>query len=114
MKADSSDALVGSRLVILKSKRLMLASAERRLNVSGSTVLGERVQRLRQETQAAHSVYRSTLVKRGSPKHPGYWPAVYSRLVDVGRRLTDRLRSAPDGLSPAERYEVAAEVEMLE
>lgn len=106
--------LVVGRLLVLQSKRLLLHSSERRLNDSGADFLRERVDRLRVETTTAQYHYRESMLRWGSPKMQDYWPTAYGRLIEMGTSLSSKLRTAADDVPPAERYDIATDVEMLE
>ena len=114
MTRDAGESLIMGRLLVLQSKRLMLNSLQRRLDEHGSDALKERVERLRVDVEMAQSSYRSTMLSWGSAETHGYWLVAYGRLIEVGNVVAARLRAAADDLPPAERYQVSAEVEMLE
>ncbi len=114
MIRSTAEALIGSRLMILQSKRLMLTSASRRLEARDVESLRERVEHLRVETEQAQHAYRTTMLGFGSPERPEYWLVAYGRLIDAGTALVGQLRRAADDLPAAERHQVAADVEALE
>ena len=103
-----------SRLLILQSKRLLLHSLERRAGEVGMESLQGRVERMRLDASQAQHDYRAAVLRLGSPQHKDYWVIAYSRLIEMGQVLTGKLRAAALDLSPAERYEISADVEMLE
>ena len=109
-----AESLISARLLMMQSKRLLLAGVERRLGMPGREHLISDVDRLRAETENARENYCSYLLKWGSPEKPEYWSAAYGRLVNTADRLSGKLRRAAVDLPPEERYSVAAEVEMLE
>jgi len=105
-----ADSLISSRLLVLQSKRLILASLERRLQRRALDSLRDRVRSLREETANAQERYSASILRWGSPEGPEYWP----RLVETADRLYTKMRRAVVEMPPAERYQLAAEVEMLE
>jgi hypothetical protein len=107
-------SIIMSRLLILQSKRLMLTSAERRLSNAGGDSLRGRVKRLRGEAAAAQYAYTSSILAFGSAGDRDYWVVAYSRLIQIGRVLTLRLRECAAGLPVAERYQASTDVEELE
>ena len=109
-----ADSLISSRLLVLQSKRLILASLERRLQRRALESLRDRVRSLREETAKAQEQYSASMLRWGSPERPEYWPVAYSRLVETADRLYTKMRRAVVEMPPAERYQLAAEVEMLE
>ena len=112
--ATVSESVVTGRLLVLQSKRLMLASNERRFRKRKGEVLREAGERLRDDIDRAQRAYRSALVSLGTPRTPGYWPAAYSHLIDRADDLSGRLRSAAADSPQAGRYEIAVEVELLD
>ncbi len=113
-QASIAECLISARLLMLQSKRLILATLERRLSEQRHESLRPRVNRLRDETEDAQERYTSSILRWGSPGRPEYWPAAYGRLVQTADRLSTRLRRAAVELPPAERYQLSTEVEMLE
>jgi hypothetical protein len=111
---EASRLLLLARLLVLQSKRLLLASNERRFRLREGKVLREAGERLRGEIDGAQTAYRSALVRLGSPSTPGYWPAAYSHLIERADHLSGRLKSAAADTPQARRYEIAVEVEVLD
>jgi hypothetical protein len=114
MNREVADQIITSRLLVMQSKRLMLTSAQRRLEKAESVSVEQKVARLSRETEAANHAYRTAVLSLGSPDDRVYWVVAYGRLIDVGRTLAQRLRKATPDLPPPERYEVSADAEMLE
>jgi len=110
----AAQRLISSRMLILQSKRLMLASSQRRLQ-NGQPELSDRVAHLTLEASLAQHSFRSTVLECGPDASSQYWPVAYSRLVEVGEVLTTQLRgAAPNMSAAADRYAMATEVEALE
>ena len=109
-----SRQLVTGRLLVLQSKRLMLASAERRMGDGGTDRVRQRVEKLRADTHDAQYQYRSVMIMFGSPEHRDYWPIAYDRLVGTGSALAAKLRKAIPDLPPGDRYEASTDIEMVE
>jgi hypothetical protein len=107
-------ALISSRLLMLQSTRLALKSAERRLRRSYSEALRVRVEELRLDIATAQHNYRKTVLEWGSPEDEDFWVVAYSGLIQKGQLLNGRLRAAIVALPVTERYEVAADIEVLE
>ena len=107
------ERLISARMLVLQSKRLILASTQRRFH-DGNPALSERVQRLTMEASEAQHSYRTTVLEWGPDASAQYWPVAYSRLVEVGEVLATQLRGAVPGMKPAEGLAVATEVEALE
>lgn len=106
--------IITARLLILQSKRLMLASLERRLADTRLQQLRDRADALKGEAAAAHHNYKTAMLRYGAPDHAGYWLVAYTRLVEVGNALTKQLTTAAAELPANEQYEVSTDIEMLE
>jgi len=105
--------IITSRLLILQSKRLVLRCQRRRLDAT-TEALRQKVEQLGLEADEAQHRYRATMLAWGSPQFPDYWLIAYARLIEMGSVLTTRLREATTQLPLGERYQVSADVEMLE
>ncbi len=108
------ESLISSRLLMLQSKRLILASLERRFRKQPLESLRTRVDHTRQETLNAHERYCLSLLTWGTAETPHYWPVAYGRLVDTADRLSSKLRGVARDLPYPDRYQAATDVEMLE
>jgi len=106
--------IIMSRLLVLRSKRLMLNRALRQLAKSSDKARLQRVDRLRNETESAQHSYRSTILAMESPERHEYWLVAYGRLIDMGGALITKLRDAAVDLPYEERYAASTDVEMLE
>lgn len=112
---DATRHVITSRLLILQSKRLMLNSLRRRLrSVPGEYEILQQVDHFRGEAQRAEHAYHSTVLKFGSPEDSDFWLVAYSRLISQGGNLISKLQLATPSLSPAQRQEVATDVNSLE
>ena len=106
--------IVTARLLILQSKRLMLASLERRLADTRLQDLRARVEVLKGETAVAHHNYKHAMLQYGAPENADYWVVAYTRLVEVGNALAQKLTAAAALLPADEQYEASTDIEMLE
>src|SRR5437016_13929633 len=88
-----ADSLISSRLLVLQSKRLILASLERRLQRRALDSLRDRVRSLREETANAQERYSASILRWVSPEGPAYWSVAYYRMYDADEQLyaTNRL-----------------------
>ncbi len=108
------ETLISARLLMLQSKRLILATLERRLSLRPLESLRGRVEHMRVEADDAQDSYSSSVLRWGSPAIPDYWLVAYRRLVEMAEKLAAKLRVSAYDMPPAERYQLATEVEMLE
>ena len=114
MRARVVESIITSRLLILQSKRLMLNALERHADHTGNRAMRSRVERLRVETDNAQYKYRSAVLAWSSPEHNDYWLIAYSRMIAMGHTIVGRMRDAAVILPLADRYQISAEVEMME
>jgi hypothetical protein len=108
------DSIITSRLLVLQSKRLMLAATERVLQGSDAAPVRRRIEELRIETDAAQERYRSAILAWASTEDIDYWVIAYSRLIEKGNVIVKKMREANLVLPPSERYQVSAEIETME
>ncbi len=108
------ESIITSRLLVLQSKRLMLDAIERRLETWNSADVRRRFDELRIETDAAQDRYRRAVLAWGSTEDIDYWVMAYSRLIDKGNVIVRKMREANLALPPMERYQVSADIEMME
>ncbi len=114
MMAEVRSQLITSRLLVLQSKRLMLNSVQRRLDETGSASLHAQIAELRRATDAAQHEYRACVLNWGTADNSDYWLIAYGRLIEMGTALCNKLRETSLQLPVSERYEVSADVKMLE
>jgi hypothetical protein len=107
-------AIITSRLLVLQSKRLMLDSIERRLQTWDNASVKRRFEELKVETEKAQDKYRCAILAWGSTEDLDYWVMAYSRLIDKGNVIVKKMRDANLMLPPAERFQVSADIEMME
>jgi hypothetical protein len=109
------ETIVAARLQVLQSKRLMLASSQRRFENSRAEPLHRRAERLRGELDHAQELYRHAILRWGSPAFPDFWPVAYGELIHLGDDLARKLRHATIGCDDtSQRFEIATEVEVIE
>ena len=106
--------LISSRLLVVQTKRLILSTAQRRLRTTQSEELVARVADLAAQIAKAQHEYNAAVLKYGSPETVDYWLVAYGRLIQKAGVLRQRLHRAARGLPVHERYEVSADIEMLE
>jgi hypothetical protein len=109
-----AETLISARLLMLQSKRLILATLERRFHQQQIESLLARVEHMRRETHDAQERYSESMLAWGSPSIPEYWPVAYGRLIDAADRLSGKLRGTATSMPPADKYQLATDVEMLE
>jgi len=108
------ESLVSSRLLMLQSKRLILATLERRWRNRPLESMRARVESMRTETEDAYEHYCLSLLKWGSAESQQYWPVAYGRLIETAEKLSRKLRGVSHELPASDQYQLATEVEMLD
>jgi hypothetical protein len=108
------DSIITSRLLVLQSKRLMLDSIERRLDGLDSPRVRRRLEQLRMETDEAQDRYRRSILAFGSTEEIDYWVIAYSRLIEKGNVIVQKMREANLLLPAMERYQVSTDIERME
>ena len=114
MIARIAPQIIASRLLVLQSKRLMLKCLERQLADTGRESLRQQIEDLRRQCDFCQHHYRRSVLLYGTPESMNYWVIAYSRLIEMGHTLALKLRDETGELPLAERYQVSADVEMLE
>ncbi len=108
------ESLISARLLMLQSRRLILATLERRLRQQPVGSLRVRVDHMRDATASAHANYCSSMLRWGSSDTPEYWPVAFTCLITTANSLTGKLRGVAPDLPLSDRYLVATDVEVLE
>ena len=108
-----ADRILTSRLLVLQSRRLLLASAETDLVVNVTDEARSAVQRHKGEVQRAQRLYNEAVLRWGEPVSPQYRLVAYTSLVAKAERLTVVLRGAASNFPHADRTELLADVESL-
>jgi hypothetical protein len=110
----TGELIVTSRLLVMQSKRLMLASVERRSMKGGHNDMRVRAARLHAASDRAHHAYQSSVLAWSAPGSSEYRLAAYGRLVGLAENLSSELQHGLGDLPAGERFEVSTEVQMLE
>lgn len=114
MKPSVARNLIMSHLLMVQSKRLVLASVQRRVLERDSEATRRRAEKLQAELERAHDNYRSAMLAFGVSGDPAYWLVAYGKLIDTAGTLIERMLDQSPSLSHDRRYQVAGEIEMLE
>jgi hypothetical protein len=108
-------SIISSRLLILQSKRLIMISIQRRVDQGvASPEMYSRYAQLRLEAATAQNRYATAIIHWGSPEQNDFWVVAYSRLIEKAHLVIGRMRAAAPGLPLNERYQLSADVEMME
>jgi hypothetical protein len=113
-EATPGDLIVRSRLLVVQSKRLLLASAERSLVACASDARQARVTQLHQDITIANQNYRRAVLDWASTDSSQFWQIVYKSLIEGVGQLGDRMRSASGRLPDTERTDMLADAASLD
>jgi hypothetical protein len=108
-----ADRILTSRLLVLQSKRLLLATAETILVVKATGEAQSAVQRRLGEVRRAQGLYNDAVLRWGEPVSPQYRIVAYSSLVAKAERLREVLRSAAPHFAHSDRSELLADADNL-
>lgn len=92
LRADTVERLAGAYDAVLKSKRLMLQSTQRRLAQRPSEDLRQRAARLEAEIVRAAELRARLRVNHGEIEDPQFWIDAYAFLIQQGENLAGQLR----------------------
>src|SRR5438477_12300759 len=82
-----AELLISAKLLMLQSKRLLLASVERRSKQKGRDSLRVETDGLREEAKTAHEQYCAYVLTGGAPATPDDWPVACGRVVETAAKL---------------------------
>ncbi len=118
MHLKPSDSLAGlivwSRLLVLQSKRLLLAVARRRLRRTGGERDRVEAETLRRETESAQNMFRASRAAGEFDAPSGLRLEARDRLIEQGKDAVARLRRTAQLQTAAQQFETATDVQMLE
>ena len=106
--------IVSSKLVILESKRSLLAKAQNHLHVAGTQQARTDVRRCESDVRRAQGRYNEAVVRWGEPSTAQYRLVAYGSLVDKAEHLRGTLLGAAPNFPNRDRRELLADVESLE
>ena len=109
-----AESIVTSRLLIVQSKRLMLASAARRFGLHGGDSLEKRSEHFRTDTARAHKSYQAAVLTWGQTTSHEFRIVAYTSLIVLAEKLVFELRGTIGAMAAGDRVEMATEVEVLE
>lgn len=99
-----------SRLLVLQSRRILLASLAKGLEASKSPRLRARAEALEASCDKAHNDYRKAVLAWSSPESAQFWLVSYQSMIEGAEELAVRLRSASEELPNPDRARMNADI----
>lgn len=106
----TGDLIVMSRLLVLQSRRILLASLAKRLEASKNPRLRARAEALEASCDKAHNDYRKAVLAWSSPESAQFWLVSYQSMIEGAEELAVRLRSASEELPNPDRARMNADI----
>ncbi|HET7465868.1 MAG TPA: hypothetical protein VFL29_04325 [Candidatus Dormibacteraeota bacterium] len=101
--AVAGEQIVMSRLLVLQSRRMMLASCLRRSQVANRPALTERVESLQGAADKAHADYKAAVLAWAHPETPQFWMVAYATMIENAESVVDELRTRSSELPISDR-----------
>src|ERR1051326_4753926 len=101
----AGELIVTARLLVLQSKRMLLASGERRLGAGDVPGLRARCDQLRVAAETAQGSYRRAVLNWGSPETAQFLFVALATMIEGAEELAEKLRAslaelpAPDAMA---------------
>src|SRR5260370_42707649 len=110
----TGDLIVMSRLLVLQTRRLLLASSQKKLLDSDADHHRLEVARLKESAARAHEAYRRAVLDWASPETSQLSMVSYATMIDVLEELAGCLRASSTQLPTEERSELDADLVRLD
>jgi len=111
----TGDLIVMSRLLVLQTRRRLLASSQKDRGIAnaGHDLLSE-VTRLSEAATKAHEEYRKAVLDWASPETSQFSMVSYATMIDGLEELAGRLRTSSIELPTEDRLELDADLVRLD
>lgn len=114
LRSSVSNSIVSSRMLILRSKLLMLGCAQRLFELTRDEDDLKRVEKLRTDLHSAETSFAAIETRTKSAGRSWNRSWIYSNLIEVAKtsmaKVLERHRKQP----AAEKFELATDLQMLE
>ena len=110
----TGDLIVMSRLLVLQTKRLLLASSQKKLLDTDADHHRSEVARLKESAARAHEEYRRAVLDWASPETSQFSMVSYATMIDGLEELAGRLRKSSIELPTEDRIELDADLVRLD
>jgi hypothetical protein len=111
-RSSASNMIVVSRMLILRSKLLMLGCAQRLFERTRDQDDLKRIEKLRADLHGAETSF-AAIETHGKSAGPSNRAWIYHHLIDVARTSMAKLKHKRTE-TPTEKFEVATDLQMLE
>lgn len=108
------DSIVSSRMLILRSKLLMLGCAQRLAEHTRNPDDRKRVEKLRADLHGAETSFAAIEMRTVSAGRRYDWSWIYSNLIEVARASMAKVLERHRRHSAGEKFELATDLQMLE
>ena len=105
----TGDLIVMSRLLVLQTRRLLLASSQKKVRATNPDLV-----RLKEAAAKAHLEYRKAVLAWASPDTSQFWMVSYATMIDGLDELAGRLRTSSQELPMQDRHELEADLVRLD
>ena len=110
----TGDLIVMSRLLVLQTRRLLLASSQKKLTATDADDLRLEVARLKEAAEKAYDAYRKAVLDWASPETAQFSMVSYATMIDGLEELAGRLRMSLDELPMQDRIDLDADLVRLD
>ena len=110
----TGDLIVMSRLLVLQSRRMLLASCARKMLTTGNEDLRAQIATLEEGARQARIAYRKAVLDWSSRDTPQFWLVSYEGMVLDAEELVARLRASAQELPEPDRGDVEADAVRLD
>jgi hypothetical protein len=113
-RTSASESIVASKMLVLRSKLLMLACAQRFFEQTRDEDDLKRIERLRTELHNAEMSFAAIEARSKSAERSSYRSWIYRSLIEVARTTLAKVRERHRKQTAAEKFELATDLQMLE
>lgn len=110
----TGDLIVMSRLLVLQTRRLLLASSQKKLSATDADHLRLEVARLKEAAAKALEEYRRAVLDWASPETAQFSMVSYATMIDGLEELAARLRTSLIELPMQDRIDIDADLVRLD
>src|ERR1700741_1547199 len=102
----TGDHIVMSRLLVLQSSRMLLASVERKLQSNHLPETRQRCEVLRKAADKARENYRQAVLAWAAPETSQFWFVAFDVMIQSVEELIDRVRAGSHELPASDSIEI--------
>lgn len=110
----TGDLIVTSRLLVLQTRRLLLAASQRKLLVTDAGHLRSEVARLKEAAAKAYEEYRKAVLAWAPPETAQFSMMAYATMIDGLEELAEKLHTSAQELPMQDRIELQADLVRLD